>query len=572
MMKKIYLMALSALVGTVAMAQVSVTFQVDMNGQTVSPNGVHVAGSWQSEAGYPDDWQPGTAMMTDLNSDGIYELTVDIAPGDYRYKYLNGNDWGTDESIPEVARINNDRGFAVTAWHGSNPLDGNGDPILPNGFVLPAVQFAGAAPVGKVAAKLLINMANETVDPSGVHVAGQLITPNWTPEYGTVSFVSGNDYAYVTYVDPNASYEYKFINGDNWGLPNESVGDACGTSGNRVVTVETTGVITPAYCFNGCDVCAQPNVTFIVDLTGAGNVNPDGAYIAGSFNGFSGQAMDLVAGNVYSISLALDPGTYDFKFQNGSGGWEGNINGSCAVEGGGNREFTVSVPGEILEVGPYCFGSCDAECTAIPDPANVTFQVDMNAETVDPTGVYLIGNITDPNWQNGAVLMDDTDADGIYTTTYLVTGPATFEYKFVNGDVFVPANEEFNGDSVQLACIIGNGQGGWNRVYTRSGVEETLPVVPFGACGALSTTNIELGDVSIYPNPATDNTTIYVQNPNRYVLRMNIVDVTGKLVRENAVLNTDRYEINTSDLNAGIYFLNISNQSNERAVYKLMVQ
>ena len=50
-MRKIYLLALSALFGVSAMAQVSVTFQVDMNGETVSPNGVHVAGDWQSEAG-----------------------------------------------------------------------------------------------------------------------------------------------------------------------------------------------------------------------------------------------------------------------------------------------------------------------------------------------------------------------------------------------------------------------------------------------------------------------------------------------------------------------------------------
>jgi hypothetical protein len=53
---------------------------------------------------------------------------------------------------------------------------------------------------------------------------------------------------------------------------------------------------------------------------------------------------------------------------------------------------------------------------------------------------------------------------------------------------------------------------------------------------------------------------------------MNIVDITGKTVRENAVLNTTRYEINTTDLNPGLYFLNIVNERSETAVYKLMVQ
>src|SRR5690554_1771976 len=106
-MKKIYLLAFTAIFGLSAMAQVSVTFQVDMNGQTVSPDGVHVAGDWQSEAGFGDDWQPGTAQMSDNDSDGIYSLTVDIPAGTYGFKYVNGNAWGSDENVPAIARIGN---------------------------------------------------------------------------------------------------------------------------------------------------------------------------------------------------------------------------------------------------------------------------------------------------------------------------------------------------------------------------------------------------------------------------------------------------------------------------------
>ncbi|GIS04550.1 MAG: hypothetical protein CM15mP107_1700 [Bacteroidota bacterium] len=48
-----------------------VTFLVDMNTQPISPNGVHLAGSFQN-------WDPSTSMMTDINADGIYELTLSL--------------------------------------------------------------------------------------------------------------------------------------------------------------------------------------------------------------------------------------------------------------------------------------------------------------------------------------------------------------------------------------------------------------------------------------------------------------------------------------------------------------
>ena len=43
-MKKIYTLALAMMMAGAAWAQRSVTFQVDMSGQTVSANGVHIAG------------------------------------------------------------------------------------------------------------------------------------------------------------------------------------------------------------------------------------------------------------------------------------------------------------------------------------------------------------------------------------------------------------------------------------------------------------------------------------------------------------------------------------------------
>lgn len=563
-MKKFYMMALAALFGSAAMAQVSVTFQVDMNNETVSPDGVHMAGNWQAAAGYPADWQPNTAELTDDDADGIYTLTVDLPTGQYEYKFINGNDWPFEEGIPAISQKgggNSNRVFAINDWHADN-----------GGWTMPANLFGGSAPEGKVAVRLQIDMANQVVGDLGVHVAGTAITPNWTPGYATATNSSGSRYAYVTHVDPNATYAYKFLNGNDWGT-DEAIPAACASDGNRTVEVGTEDVITEASCFGTCDLCApQAEVTFIVDMNGVCELSPDGAFIAGSFNNFTGQAMNDDGDGIYSITLALDAGPIDFKFQNGNGGWEGNLQGDCAVEGGGNRGLTVNSDAEPQTYGPFCFSSCDPTCSALLPSANITFRVDMNEETVAAEGVFLIGNFTDPNWQDGAIQMDDSDADGIYEATYEVCGPASFEYKFVNGDVFNAANDEFFEFPEQLACNIPSGNGGWNRVHTRSGEAEVLPVVEFNACGPLSVNQIELGNVSIFPNPTSGNAFIDVENPNGYTLRMDIIDITGKAVVRNELINASRYEIKTSNLNAGLYFLSIINEKSERATYKLIVQ
>ena len=93
-MKKLYTLATLLAFSLAAVAQVNVTFQVDMNQQTVSADGVHCAGNWQAAAGFPGDWDPSTAELLDPDMDGVYELTVQLAAGSYEYKFINGNAWG----------------------------------------------------------------------------------------------------------------------------------------------------------------------------------------------------------------------------------------------------------------------------------------------------------------------------------------------------------------------------------------------------------------------------------------------------------------------------------------------
>ena len=66
-------------------APTPVTFRVDMSTQAeVSVNGVCIAGNFQG-------WSAGVDFLSDDDGDMIYEITMDIAPGDYEFEFINGN-------------------------------------------------------------------------------------------------------------------------------------------------------------------------------------------------------------------------------------------------------------------------------------------------------------------------------------------------------------------------------------------------------------------------------------------------------------------------------------------------
>ena len=70
---------------------VEVTFTIDMNvvSSGVSPQGVHLAGSFQG-------WDPESTMLTD-NGDGTRTTTHEMAPGSYEFKFINGAGWNGGE-------------------------------------------------------------------------------------------------------------------------------------------------------------------------------------------------------------------------------------------------------------------------------------------------------------------------------------------------------------------------------------------------------------------------------------------------------------------------------------------
>lgn len=89
----------------------NVTFSVDMSLETVAPEGVHIAGSFQG-------WNPSGSPMTD-EGNGIWSITLPVQEGEQLYKFINGSDWPQEESVPEACGISNgfgafDRSISVS--------------------------------------------------------------------------------------------------------------------------------------------------------------------------------------------------------------------------------------------------------------------------------------------------------------------------------------------------------------------------------------------------------------------------------------------------------------------------
>jgi hypothetical protein len=313
-----------------------------------------------------------------------------------------------------------------------------------------------------------VNMSSETVG-GDVYINGNFPPANWTtPQLMTNA---GNGiYSYTATLGAGNSYEYKYINGSNY---EANLSAPCGNGSNRTITVQAANTTLPINCFSYCGNCTTNNVTFRVDMSQQ-TVDPSGIFIAGSFNGFSNAAMTDAGNGIYTYSLNLQQGTsVNYKYKNGTNGWEGNIGAPCGD--GSNRVLNVSgASSSVLPVN--CFNSCGA----CPQFYDMTFAVNMSNVNVSANGVHLAGGFGAygyANWSPSGIAMTDADGNGVYTVSLTLPAGQSFEYKFING------NDWPGAESVPAGCETFS-----NRTFTVMGYDGMVGGAPicFGGCGACS--------------------------------------------------------------------------------------
>lgn len=333
----------------------NVSLEVDASLITVHALGIHVAGSFQG-------WSP--EALTDLGN-GRWGTTVQIGAGvEMQYKYLNGPDWASEETVPEGCGISNGLGGFNRVW----VTESNSNSIPVHCF-----NECGVCDLPPVDVTFQVDASQLTVAPEGIHIAGNF--QGWDPS-ATVMVDQGNGvWSYTTSLEPGTILSYKYINGIDWAA-SETVPAECGIDDgggiyNRSWTVGSQNEIIDLHCFSACSACeAGPetvSVCFKVDI-GLAPMNIAGVHLAGSFQGWDPAATSMtnIDYGLYEVCLQLPVNTtFEYKFINGNAwGQDESVPSPCANVAN-NREVVVGTTD--LDLGVVCFGACEA-CGGCTDP------------------------------------------------------------------------------------------------------------------------------------------------------------------------------------------------------------
>lgn len=450
-----------------------VKFSVNMSSQTISPNGVFLAGTFNG-------FSPTANPM--INAGGsIYELVLSLPQNSsFTYKFVNGNSF---ENVPSSCGQDDGGGIFNRNLSTTNT----------NALILNTVCFGECGNCSTSNITFTVDMANVTVSPQGVFLAGSF--NSFSTTQNPMTNVGNNIYATTITLQANTQVIYKFVNGSNF----ELVTADCGILGSqtvydRVLQVPAQNTTLPAPCFDLCFPCTPTftfsNVTIRVDMNNQ-TVSPNGVFIAGNFNNWNTtlNPMTDIGNNIYEIAISVPSGSdIIYKFLNGPN-YE-IINGSCAISDGNgnfNRIFTTPTSGNTT-VNTVCFETCSA-CVG-SNLCDVTLSVDMGLTNIDASGVFVLGSFN--GFANGTDALVNTSGT-VWQKTLSIAQGSNISYRFANGN---------NSESVPSSCGTIDNNNIYNRTYNVPNTNNTLVnTVCFQACGSCNisyiTFTVDMSNVTV---------------------------------------------------------------------------
>ena len=108
--------------------------------------------------------------------------------------------------------------------------------------------------------------------------------------------------------------------------------------------------------------------------------------------------------------------------------------------------------------------------------------------------------------------------------------------------------------------------------YTATGVDNNgcaLESEPF-VVNVLSATASVFSGLRVFPNPFSGN--LQIETVNATVTSLRIFDLSGKLLRANVRTLTPNAALQLSDLENGVYFLELTSAEEERRTVKIVKQ
>ncbi len=468
---------LTALVAVLtSWAQTTVSWTLDLNGETPSADGVYLVGSFNG-------WILGADALTPhAENPNYYHISKELAPGVHEYKFVNGLDWSEVEPVPEACQFDE----STNRWVEVQP--GGGE------FEL-SYCWNRCASCQLTSVLFRVNMEDQPIDPAGVHVAGDF--QGWYPDTHPMADADGDGIWEALYSFDEAwlglenEMHFKFLNGDEW-IDAESVEGACADGyGNRSILLdagtdlvvglgEQSADASAAPCFNSCTACQWTAVWFRVDM-GDQIIHPAGVHVAGDFQGWlpdthpmSDEDGDGIWEAWYSFEAAIFSESLNFKFINGNT-WEDaeSVYGGCG-DGNGNRSMALG--GDTVVVSGWgtddsyapCFGSCD------PCTSEVTFRADLSGMEGE-VGTVSIGGPWN-SWSQNTTFLEPTGEAGIWSVTLSLQRNTTIPFKFAHNGAY-----EFTDFGVD--CAVFDDSPYHNRLVTTGDVGTTVEYTGcFGAC------------------------------------------------------------------------------------------
>jgi hypothetical protein len=291
-------------------------------------------------------------------------------------------------------------------------------------------------------------------------------------------------------------------------------------------------------------------VVMKVDMHGAGLTAGEPVYIAGDFGGIYGtwnqpgtntnnQMAGPGADSIYTLTMNLEAGTYNFKFFKGAGWnngeWTGDPNRKVVITGAATLTYKWGVK-----------------------PAVATFKVNMKGSGLTTGPVSIAGNFggiygtwstpgSNPADSMGLAL---PATDSIYTITITVDSVGTYAFKFFDGQGWTTG--EWTGDPNRTVKIL---------------KDTTFAVFKWGEKPAGINEISLTGKIQTYPNPVKDLLNISTTTELNQVVITNIV---GEEVFHVNNIGLGRSSINISELSNGMYFITFYGKSGGQLTQKIL--
>lgn len=159
----------------------------------------------------------------------------------------------------------------------------------------------------------------------------------------------------------------------------------------------------------------------------------------------------------------------------------------------------------------------------------------------------LLGSSSDPNWYNSARIAGDGVANNCFNCVggqWTGTNTTMQEYSY---DLAPLTNE----NSVIFRMVFHSDQ---------AVTEEGVIMDNFYIDGTLSTSEFELDNIVIYPNPSNNIFNIKLNQQNSK-FNYTVSDLSGKVILKRNNVNESQHKLDMTSYSAGIYFLNINTQT-----------